>query len=243
MSEAIVNPATNGNAEAVPLVCDMARTLRETVAGFEKHWNLSRAEAIDRTNENETLRLELLRTAPPDQLSWSDLYILSKHSPELAAQRWKEVNEAARNELRTGHRAASCVVPKSTSLCWYKARFLALREELLEGLQPRNSVERLLVDTLAQAQSQYERWLEELNTRTTLQAVSEGREEGRWNVPRLTDSEAIEQAAAMVDRFQKIVMRTIRELHRLRRNPPVVMVKKARQVNVGQQQVNGVSRR
>jgi hypothetical protein len=243
MSEAIAKTATNGSAEAGTLVCDMARTLRETVAGFEKYWNLSRAEAIDRTNENEPLRLELLHTVRPDQLSWYDLYILSKHSPELAAKRWKEVKEAARNELRTGHRAASCIVPKSASLCWYKARFLALREELVEGWQPRNSVERLLVDTLAQAQSQYEHWLEVLTSRTTLQAVFEGREEARWNSPRLTDSEAIEQAAAMVDRFHKIVMRTSRELHRLRCNPPVVMVKKARQVNVGQQQVNGVSSR
>jgi hypothetical protein len=45
----------------------------------------------------------------------------------------------------------------------------------------------------------------------------------------------------MVDRFHRIMMRTIRQLHNLRRNPPVVMVQKAGQVNVGQQQVNAVA--
>jgi hypothetical protein len=92
-----------------------------------------------------------------------------------------------------------------------------------------------------QVQCQYERWLEVLTARTTLQALHESEEEARWQPPRVTDSEAIEQAAAMVDRFHRIMMRTIRQLQNLRRNPPVVMVRKAGQVNVGQQQVNAVA--
>jgi hypothetical protein len=104
-----------------------------------------------------------------------------------------------------------------------------------------NSVERLLVDTLMQVQSQYEHWLEVLTARTTLQALHESEEEARWQPPRVTDSEAIEQAAEMVDRFHRIMMRTIRQLQNLRRNPPVVTVQKARQVNVGQRQVNAVA--
>jgi hypothetical protein len=35
--------------------------------------------------------------------------------------------------------------------------------------------------------------------------------------------------------------RTIRQLQTLRRNPPIVMVQNADQVNVGQQQVNAVA--
>ena len=67
-----------------------------------------------------------------------------------------------------------------------------------------------------------------------MQALHESVQEAPWLPPRVTDSEAIEQAAAMVDRFHRIMMRTIRQLQNLRRNPPVVMVQNAGQVNVGQ---------
>jgi hypothetical protein len=229
------------NAEAVPLAGEMARAVGELVTALEKHWNLSRDQALDRIHEDDPRAIERIRTAPPSQLTYFDLYTLGRHSPELAAQRWAEVMQAARNELKSGHRAASIVAPRSASSCWHKARLLAMRAELLDGWQPRNSVERLLVDTLMQVQCQYEYWLDVLTGRTTLQAVYESKEETRWQPPRLTDSEAIEQAAAMVDRFHRIMMRTIRQLQNLRRNPPVVMVQNAGQVNVGQQQVNAVA--
>ena len=118
-----------------------------------------------------------------------------------------------------------------------------MRAELLDGWQPRNSVERLLVDTLMQVHWQYERWLEVLTGARHCRrfTVYESKEEARWQPPRLTDSEAIEQAAAMVDRFHRIMVRTIRQLQNLRRNAPVVRVQNAGQVNVGQQQVNAVA--
>jgi hypothetical protein len=229
------------NVEAVPLAGEMARVVGKMVTDLEKHWNLTRDQALDRIHEHDPRTIERIRTAPPSQLSFFDLYTLGRHSPELAAQRWAEVMQAARNELQSGHRAASIVTPPGGSSCWHKARLLSMRAELLDGWQPRNSVERLLVDTLMQVQCQYEHWLEVLTARTTFQAVYEGKEEARWQPPRVTDSEAIEQAAAMVDRFHRIMMRTIRQLQNLRRNPPVVMVQNAGQVNVGQQQVNAVA--
>jgi hypothetical protein len=50
---------------------------------------------------------------------------------------------------------------------------------------------------------------------------------------------AIEQAATMVERFNRLFLRTLRALRGLRRYGPVV-VHQAGQVNVGQQQVNVV---
>ena len=227
--------------EASPLAGEMVRAVGEIITTYEKHWNLTRDQALDRIHEDDPRTIDRIRTAPPSQLTFFDLYTLGRNSPELAAQRWAEVMQAARNELKSGHRAASIVAPRSASSCWHKARLLAMRTELLDGWEPRNSVERLLVDTLMQVHWQYEHWLEVLTGRTTLQAVYESKEEARWQPPRLTDSEAIEQAAAMVNRFHRIMMRTIRQLQNLRRNPPVVMVKNAGQVNVGQQQVNTVA--
>jgi hypothetical protein len=99
----------------------------------------------------------------------------------------------------------------------------------------------LLVDTLVQTHTEYERWLKLLVSRTTLQAVYEGKDEQRWNPPRITDSKAIDQAAAMVERFHRLIMRTTRQLQNLRRLAPVVMVQNAEQVNVANQQVNSVA--
>jgi hypothetical protein len=49
---------------------------------------------------------------------------------------------------------------------------------------------------------------------------------------------AVEQAAAMVDRFNRIFLRTLRALRDLRRYSPTVVVQNAEQVNVGRRQVN-----
>ena len=53
-------------------------------------------------------------------------------------------------------------------------------------------------------------------------------------------AEAIEQAA-MVDRFNRLFLRTLRQLRDLRRYAPAVTIQNAGQVNIGQQQVNVAS--
>ena len=58
--------------------------------------------------------------------------------------------------------------------------------------------------------------------------------------PRVTDADAIEQAAGMVDRFNRLFLRTLRALTDLRRRSPPVLIH-AGQVNVGHQQVNTVT--
>jgi hypothetical protein len=70
---------------------------------------------------------------PRDQLTFVDLYMLGRHSPALASQRWQKVIQAARSELHTGYRAGNIVANPSASLCWHKASFLVLRAELVEG--------------------------------------------------------------------------------------------------------------
>jgi hypothetical protein len=64
------------------------------------------------------------------------------------------------------------------------------------------------------------------------------RDQGKWSPPRISESQAMEQAAGMCDRFNRIFMRTLRGLRDLRRYSPTVIVQNAEQVNVGQQQVN-----
>jgi hypothetical protein len=48
----------------------------------------------------------------------------------------------------------------------------------------------------------------------------------------------LEQAAGMVDRFNRIFLRTLRALCDLRRHSPQVIVQNAGQVNVADKQIN-----
>ena len=49
----------------------------------------------------------LLLKAPPNELAWHDLRVLSDRDPDLALRRWEEVKQAARDERRSGHRGAA----------------------------------------------------------------------------------------------------------------------------------------
>jgi hypothetical protein len=60
-------------------------------------------------------------------------------------------------------------------------------------------------------------------------------EEGCGEPPRLSDAQAEDQAAAMVDRFNRVFLRTLQALCGLRKVPPAVVVQNAGQVNVGGQ--------
>jgi hypothetical protein len=99
------------------------------------------------------------------------------------------------------------------------ARFLAIREELAEALQPRNGVERQLIDMMAQAQAALFFWQERLAACVDLHDTGE-------------------EAGAMVDRSHKMFLLTLRAFQDLRKAPPAVFVQNAGQVNVGHQQVN-----
>jgi hypothetical protein len=64
------------------------------------------------------------------------------------------------------------------------------------------------------------------------------RDRGGWLPPRLDEAAAIDQAAAVVDRFNKVFLRTLRALRDLRRYATPVVVQNAGQVNIGGPQLN-----
>jgi hypothetical protein len=116
----------------------------------------------------------------------------------------------------------------------------ALREGFREEWQPRGGLEDALLDTLAQCQSAYLFWLGRLQVLTTTEAsrqTHQRNQERAWAPPRVTEAEAVEQAAAMVERFNRLFLRTARTLRELRRATPVI-VQGAGQVNVAERQVN-----
>jgi hypothetical protein len=218
---------------------ELAASYRSVVDYYRKKLGLDAGQAVARAEEPNTPEEEW-RTldAPAADVTWWQLEDLARSNPDLAVRRWQEIKAEALEELRSGHRAGAATEGyRSTPM--QRARFLAIRDELVAGWQPRNGVERQLLDTMAQAQTAGLFWLERLSQRFSVEAARAGidEEEHGWETPRVDEQAALEQAAAMVDRFNRIFLRTLRALRDLRRWPAVV-VQNACQINVGSRQVN-----
>jgi hypothetical protein len=228
-------------ADVKMLARELAASYSSAVEYHRRKQGLPPAEAVAKAEEPfPTAALENILRAPADQGGWWGLEALARHDPELAYRRWEGVKSEARDELQSGERAAKAMEGYD-STPWQRARFLAIREELARDWQPRNGVERQLLDQMAQAQSAVYFWQERLMQRASVEPIRERRdveEAGGWCPPRVTDHQALEQAGAMVDRFNRILLRTLRALRDLRRYAPAVVIRSAGQVNVGQQQLN-----
>jgi hypothetical protein len=114
-----------------------------------------------------------------------------------------------------------------------------VRAELTDAWWPRNALEQQLIDQLAQWQILLWQWQE--TVRGYMLLVSPSPPSPSLNAskepPRVSVAKAMDQAEAMVERCHRLYLRTLGALQDLRRRPPVV-VRRAGQVNIGQQQVN-----
>jgi hypothetical protein len=231
-------PAAACEAEVVAR--EVAAAFGQMVRQYEKYGKLSHADARQRAAEPESDGGQRILLCPPHEVQWFDLNQINRTDPAKAIARWEEIVRAALDELQTGHRAARAV-ETATDNAWQRAQFLALRKELAAEWQPRMGIEHQLLDTMAQAQTCYLSWLHTFTVRTEMSNIGGDRlekEEGKWQSPRQTDADDIDQAAEMMDRFNRIFLRSLRALRDLRRYAGPIIVQNATQVNVGGQQVN-----
>jgi hypothetical protein len=227
-------------SEAGILAGELAGSFARLVREYETHFRLPHAEAVRRASLADTDGGDRVLHGPPDQVSWGDLDRIARTDPDRAAARWEEIKRAALDELQTGHRAARAVETPGNDRAWQRAQFLALCDDLTAEWRPRNGIERQLLDTVAQAQTCYLHWLQTLTARTALCSIGDPLRDGgaKWQAPRQTDADAIDQAADMMERFNRLSLRTLRTLRDLRRIAGPVIVQNAGQVNVGGQQIN-----
>jgi hypothetical protein len=195
-----------------------------------------------------------LARKPVHQMRWEELADISDAQPQSGLALWEEIKEAARAELASGHRAAAMETYLSTPMD--RARFVVLREALCEQWQPRGAGECLLLDQLAIAQTLFLHWTQTLSERAGSQGAHDRDEvhkiavrerggdiKGGWIAPRVSDAEAVTEAVQMVERWNRMYLRTLRQLRDLRRYvPPAPMtINNPGQVNIaaeGGQQVN-----
>ncbi len=183
---------------------------------------------------------EEVAEAPAGQISWRGLGQLIEQDPAQGEAVWQRIKAEAREHLASGHRAAAALEHEGTPSS--RAAFLAIRDSFREEWQPRGGMEDVLVDVLAQAHSAYLSWFTVLQVRATVDVKRMDetlKKYSYWEPPRLEEAAALEQAAAMMDRFNKLFLRTLRSLRDLRRYGPVIVQNPA-QVNIGTQQVNTV---
>jgi len=210
-------------------------------------------------DEAERLYNELM-SFPIDSIDYSSLGDLWPVAPKLAQSVWEMMKMEAMDEFESGHLASKAIAPVLfMRTAWNVACYLGVRESLVEDWQPSGGMELTLIDMLAQAFLQYQYWLKESVMRTQTEPRREAEEytewkswqrekrkasgwsPGHWDIPYVHEQEAIEHAAQMADRWNRIYMRTLRNLRDLRRYSVPLTINNPQQVNIaadGGQQVN-----
>jgi hypothetical protein len=186
-----------------------------------------------------------------ESLDWWEIAILFGRDQEQAERIWKLLKQEARREFLSGHRVARVSETGDWQRePWKRARFLAIRDGFVEQWKPSGAIELAMIDTMAQAHSEYLYWSEEVHRRSTTemkmsQEVDEDlyykRVRGNWIPPRVGEQNAIEHSMQMMDRYNRLFLRTLRQLRDLRRYSMPITINNPQQVNIaadGGKQVN-----
>jgi hypothetical protein len=230
---------TDATLEARAVGRELAQARQDRLDYLQDEYNLNeqeaKAEALELTRMETTAQL---MERPLRDLSWNDLNQIADEDSAQALATWDRIRAEVQEEYQNGVRAGRALQAHGTSPR-ETAEFQVLRDELAGQHQPRNGIEQTLIDVLVQTYTSYMRWLERLTNYIDLeQKPEDARDEGRWVAPRLERAKAIDQAAAMVDRFHKMYVRTLRAFQNQRRFAPTLIVQHAEQVNLAQQQCN-----
>ena len=243
--------------EIAAMRSDFAATVARQAEWLLDHWReedgreLTPGEAFDRATA--PYPFDLLEREP-EQISWHELSNAMERDPEKGAAAWQQVKAAARMELQTGLRALRAH-ERTFASPYERAQVAVILESLVESLKPKGGAEHLLVQQIAAAYEMWLRWEKvltqrvdeevwhvERDRRRTWENLSP-REQERWEQnhgwmpPRLSDAQAIEQAAMLADRAQRAYVRLLRAFRDMRRMLGPVIVAGG-QVNIAEQQVN-----
>lgn len=238
---------------------------RVTYFTSEEGGNLSREEARERayrqdiTGEEGLELIKRLVSRPARQIDYGDLLDVHGFSPASAENIWELMKRDAKKEFESGHRAAEALEPADYfKHAWDRACYLGLRESLCEEWQPKGGIELSMIDAIAQAWVMMQVWTKEsaLRSQTPARLENPAFEEwkklykephavqksaGYWDLPTIDEHKAVEHAAQMAERCQRMYFRAIRNLRDWRRYTPQVTINNAQQVNIahdGGQQIN-----
>jgi hypothetical protein len=226
--------------------------MRNQIEFLVTHYKISPEEAAKRAR---TPLPDDREEQLPEHVQWVEIVATLDADPERGQALWRRVKEEARRELRAGVRESLSLERPMRARPWERAQYLVISEALSEALQPRDGLERLLVQQMASAYEQHLRWqtvavrrveeevwMGEHDRRNALEHMSPQQRErfqGRegWLPPRQADAEASEQAVLMADRYQRAFLRLMKAFRDNRRLFGMLVVTGG-QVNVAERQVN-----
>lgn len=228
-----VSDRSDAAAEMNELARELAAAFADKLKSYREHAKLTAEEAAKRIAEDAAEGIDRILGEPPEATTWDELDALAQKDAGLALERWQQIKEAARNEIRSGYRSARVVEDAGSPL--ERARFLEVRAELIEDWQPRNAVEQQLIDQLVQWQVLLWRWQEALSNWTNMASIApqQAKKCKPYETMRLTEAEALERAMKKVERLHGLYLRTLRALESQRRLRPSVAERHTEQGNVG----------
>lgn len=201
--------------------------------------------------DKEAIELfEYVTRIPTEFVCFTHLLELNDNSPAMAQNLWEMIKGEAAREFESGHRAAAAFEPADYMTdAWNRASYLGLRESMVEEWQPKGGIELTMIDTVAQAWLMLQHWTEESVRRAKTRPRQENHQfsqwkkwqkeaspkqwdDGFWDIPYVYEQNAIEHAAQMADRWQKMYFRAIRSLRDWRRYAPILTINNANQVNI-----------
>jgi hypothetical protein len=211
------------------------------------------------SDKEATELLDQVMRMPRDRIGFWHLMELNDRSPRSAENVWEMIKREAQREFESGHRAAEAFEPADYMTdAWNRASYLGLRESFIAEWQPKGGIEVSMIDAIAQAWLQLQFWTKESVKRGVTEPRRENHEfyewkrwnqqanqkqwdHGHWDIPMVSEQQAIEHAAQMADRWQRMYFRAIRSLRDWRRYTPQVTINNPQQVNIaadGGQQIN-----
>jgi hypothetical protein len=235
--DAVEDPASLGR--------DLARAYKQAAAFYRDQLELlgpeadRRARGLDGTEEEAAADLQRIMERPADQVGWFDLTRLAERNPDDLAAAWRRIRIEAQQELASGHRTAHALEWRGGP--WQRAQYLALRASFRDGTPPGSGIESALVDSAAEAFSDYLEWSEHAHMLQSTEVESQRtrvERDGDWSPMRLSYAEALEQAVRMAGQAHKRFLQTVKLLHDLQRTSATVFVGSAGQINVSEKQIN-----
>lgn len=237
---------SEAEVDARVFAATLAPQFAALVAEYNRHDMSPEDRARYLSPERQARRAAEARDSPPDRLAWHELAALAEEDGLQAALAvWLRVQEYAFDELESGVRSAEAT-GHTTPL--ERARYTAVRDTFIDQWQPEGGIDMAMIEMLAQSFSLYLYWTQISHSRaiglcTNLEAVAKKEGRKHWQAPYQMVRDSIDEAHVMAERYNRIFLRTLRQLRDFRRYaqppaPPSVILNNGGQVNVASQQVN-----
>jgi hypothetical protein len=233
---------TQYDSEARQVLAQAAQSFIATVEFYKSELGgaKSHEDAVKEALQCHEWRRGYVEGLSVEEINCGHMAALAEVNTDDALDLWQRVRETADDELQSGKRGARVAGENTTP--YSLAQYLAIRDSFADQWQPQGGIESAMIEMLAISYSLQMYWSSVAHDRAMRAHDRQSEalkrfEGGGWKSPYQSEADAVDQAHRLADGYNRQFLRVLRQLRDLRRYAPVV-IQNARQVNVGNQQVN-----